>query len=82
MAEDTTTSLNDEYDRVRAAWDLARQELWSALAPVSSKAWGSVLEKSEEKPTSSELDRLERAKDRTDRLKFDMDTIAKRLCAL
>jgi hypothetical protein len=82
MAQDTTASLNDEYDRARAAYDLARQELWGALGPVSSKSRAIALRQSEEKPTSSELDRLERAKDRTDRLKFDMDTIVKRLCAL
>jgi hypothetical protein len=84
MAEDTRASLNDEYDRARAAWDLARQELWGALGPVSPKSWAIAREKSEaeEDPTSSELHRLERAKNRAETLKVEMDTIVKRLCIL
>jgi len=82
MAEDTTSSLNDEYDRVRAAWDLARQELWGALGPVSPKSWPNAQQKSEENPTASELHRLERAKNRADTLKVEMDTIVRRLCIL
>jgi hypothetical protein len=82
MAEDSRASLNDEYDRVRAAWDLARQELWGALGPVSPNSWGISREKSEENPSTSELHRLERAKNRADTLKVEMDTIVRRLCVL
>jgi hypothetical protein len=82
MGEDTTASLNDEYDQARAAWDLARQELWGALGPVASKSGTIAQINTKEKPTTSELERLERAVDRTDSLKFAMDTIVKRICAL
>jgi hypothetical protein len=82
MAKDAAASLFDEYDRARAAWDLARQELWGALGPVSSKSGAIAKMIIEEKPSSSELDRLERAKDRARTLKVEMDSIAKRLCAV